>query len=142
MARLPRPADAGPALGAWPQDGPGPVRDAGVSPRSGPGRHGRGAPPPPLRLRAAGGAGAGRAREAGHSATLARALSSCCRDGRDTSLTRIAVFSVTFIPGMMASAAQCPIAGAAWHQVPIRRASGAHAAAPPASRPPASRRAG
>ena len=60
----------------------------------------------------------GRAREADHSATLARALSSCCGDGRDTSLTRIAVFTVTFIPGIVASAAQCPIMGAGWHQVP------------------------
>jgi hypothetical protein len=73
-----------------------------------------------LRPRADGGAGVGRAREAGHSATLARALSSCCGDGRDTSLTRIAVLSVTFIPGIVASAAQCPITGAAWHQVPYR----------------------
>jgi membrane associated rhomboid family serine protease len=58
---------------------------------------------------------------------LARALSSCCGDGRDTSLTRIAVFSVTFIPGIMASAAQCRITGAAWHQVPAGGASGAPA---------------
>jgi hypothetical protein len=53
----------------------------------------------------------GRGRAAGQSAALARASSSFWGSGFETSLTRIALFSVTFIPGMTSSTAQCRTAG-------------------------------
>jgi len=82
---------------------PGGAVDASL--RSAPGCHGPGVAP--LRPPAGGppGTGAGRGREAGHLARLARASSSCWGEGLDTSLTRIAAFSVTFIPGIIASTA-------------------------------------
>ena len=123
--RWPVPGGACGAGWAWPFRFPPPARGPAASPRPRPRCHGPGASPPPLRPRAGGGAGAGaaRGRAAGRCASLARASSSCWGSGFDTSLTRIAVLSVTFIPGIVASTDQCRTAGRRLH-LPARPATG------------------
>ena len=112
-------------------DGAGSLPDAGSRPAfcsarpqaAGAGGEAPGDSTPGLRRRAGGAGNGGAGRAAGQSARPARASSSWCDCGLDTSLTRMAVPTVIFMLGIAAS--PCPVSHG---RVPVLRSAIAQAA--------------